>query len=202
MQEYAQLEQHYRCKEKPLTTLPHHPCSWWGRKEKPQCLQPFSKPAAARQEKSETKIALEAHRNMDSPHHRYFWREQTLKYGQVSHWCKHMDSLSMWALELHGYKFWQSAQLGCSRKWAPNCAQIQVVGSPLCLEHDFPSPALPTGLSAEHVHMAGCLCQMAGTAPSSQSILARSGTPPEEARWHSTAPEHCKILVNILTKDQ
>lgn len=141
----AQLEPHYRCTEKPLSILPHHTTHGEEEKRKHSFFNPFSKPAAARQEKA--KIALEAHTNMGSSDHRYFEENKLCwKSGQLRHWCKHMDSICMWALELHGYKFWQFTEPGCSMKWVPNCAQIQMVGSPLCLADDFPSPVLPTGL--------------------------------------------------------
>lgn len=41
-----------------------------------------------------------------------------------------------------------------STSWVPNCTQIRVVGSPLCLAHHFPPPTPPRGSSAEHVRMA------------------------------------------------
>lgn len=135
--------------------------------EEAQFIQPFLQTSSSKTgEIWRPKIALEAHTNMGSPDHKYFEENKLcLKSGQLSHWCKHMDSICTWALEFHGYKFWQFAQLGCSVKCVPSPAQIQVVGSPLCLAHEFPSPALPTWLSAEHMHMAGCVCQMAGQLP-------------------------------------
>lgn len=152
----------------------------------------FSKPLAAGQERSEgqncfrdtrTTWALLAVRHSEE-------NELCLKSWQLSHWCKDMDSVCTWALELHGYWFWQFAGLGYSMRWVPNCAQIQVVRSPQYLAHDFPSPALPTGFSAELVHMAWCVGQMAWAAPSSKPILVILGTLPDVPRWCSTASEY------------
>lgn len=136
---------------------------------------------------------------MGSADHRHFEESKLcLQSGQLSHWCKHMGSIWVGALELHGYWFWQFAWLGCSMRCVPNCAQIQVARNPLYLAHDFPSPALPTGLSAEHVHVAWCVCQMAWAAPSSQYILVISGTWPKVARWRSTALEHLQDSSQIF----